>query len=58
MIRALEPEISAAEELLRDVSETIDLVTQGRGAHNYEWSLELLEEAGAKLAEVQALDAP
>ena len=49
---------AGAEKDLRDASETIDLLTRGRGAHNYEWSLELLEEAGARLEEVQALHAP
>jgi len=56
--RSRRVDTAGAEELLRDASTIIDLVRRGRGAHNYEWSLELLEEAGAMLAEVQALDAP
>ena len=44
-------DVAAAEALLKRAESLVALVEKGRGAHNYPWSTELLDEAEQKLDE-------
>jgi len=49
------PKATEAEALLAGAERLIGLVDKGRGVHNFEWSMALLEEAGEQLAGAETL---